>query len=240
VTVKEVYGILDGISPFELQESWDNSGLLLGDTADEIERIVLSVDIDEKMIDEYEENTLFVLHHPLIFSPLKQLEWSRYPANLLRKMIMKNHSLIAMHTNFDQSHLNRYVVERILGFEAVSCEGFVCYAEGEWECEALLERIKKRLGLELMRVVGQKSVIRRLAVTTGAGSSLLDQVDADLFLTGDIKFHDAMKALSKGLMMADIGHFESERHFAAALEENLKNLPIPVIIAQSINPFTYI
>jgi len=68
----------------------------------------------------------------------------------------------------------------------------------------------------------------------------MDIVDADLFLTGDIKYHDAMKALSKGLMLADIGHFESERYFANALGENLKNLPIPVIITQSINPYSYI
>ncbi len=240
MTVGEIYEILDRLSPFELQESWDNSGLLLGDMEERVERVVLSVDIDAGMIDAREESTLFILHHPLIFSPLKRLDWSEYPANLLHKMILKNHSLIAMHTNFDRTHLNRYVFEKVLGFEAAECEDFVCYAEGEWGCDELVERIKERLGLERIRIVGQKSVVKRIAMTTGAGASLQDSVDADLFLTGDIKFHDAMKALSKGLMMADIGHFESERHFAAALEENLKNLPIPVIIAQSINPFTYI
>ncbi|WP_201351814.1 Nif3-like dinuclear metal center hexameric protein [Hydrogenimonas urashimensis] len=240
MTIAEIYERLDELSPFELQESWDNSGLLLGERGQEAARIVLSVDIDEGMIEEAEENTLFILHHPLIFSGLKRLLWNEYPANLLRKMVRKNHAMIAMHTNFDQTHLNRYVFEEVLGFDVAYCEGFVCVTEGEWRSDALLKRIKERLGLGQMRIVGNKKSVRRVAMTTGAGAGLMDTLDADLFLTGDIKFHDAMKALSKGLMMADIGHFESEKYFAEALAPYLKNLPIPVIIAQSINPFTYI
>ncbi len=238
--VGEVYELLDSISPFELQESWDNSGLLLGEFSQDVKRVVLSVDIDANMVQEAQEHTLFVLHHPLIFSGLKSLRWDEYPANILRDMVKKDHSVIAMHTNFDKTHLNRYVFEKVLGFKAKKCEEFICYAEGRWQSKELLENIKRALSLDVMRVVGSKSEIRSVAMVTGAGASLMDLADADLFLTGDIKFHDAMKGVSKGVMMADIGHFESERHFADALGENLKNLPIPVIIAQSINPFTYI
>ena len=238
--IGEILEFLDGLSPFELQEAWDNSGLLVGDARDEAARIVLSVDIDEAMIDEARENTLFILHHPLIFGKLKRLVWSEYPANLLRKMIQKNHALIAMHTNFDQSHLNRYVFTEVLGFANAECEGFVCRAEGAWETEALLKRVKEKLGLERLRVAGWKERIGSVAMTTGAGASLMDTVDVDLFLTGDIKFHDAMKAQSLGLMLADIGHFESEKFFAEALAPHLKNLPIPAIIAESKNPFSYV
>ena len=238
--IGEIVERLDEISPFELQESWATSGLLGGEESREVSRIVLSVDIDERMIDEAEEGTLFVLHHPLIFSGLKRLLWNEYPANLLRKMVRKEQALVAMHTNFDKTHLNRYVFEKVLGFAVAYCEGFVCMTEGDWRSDALLKGIREKLGLERMRIVGSRERIRTVAMTTGAGASLMDDIDADLFLTGDIKFHDAMKALSKGLMMADIGHFESEKFFAEALAEHLKNLPIPVIIAQSINPFTYI
>ncbi len=240
MTIKEIYDLLNEISPFELQESWDNSGLLVGDFDQSVKQIVLSVDIDEALIETYEEGTLFVLHHPLIFSGLKRLVWDEYPAVLLRRLIQKNQSLIAMHTNFDQTRLNRYVFEEVLGFEAKSCEGFVCSAEGDWETEALLKRIKTKLDLPYLRVVGQKPQICKVAMTTGSGASLMDRIDADLFLTGDIKFHDAMKAQAMGLMMADIGHYESERFFAEALAPDLKNLPIPVIIAQSKNPFSTI
>ncbi|WP_353661301.1 Nif3-like dinuclear metal center hexameric protein [Hydrogenimonas sp. SS33] len=238
--IGEIYDLLDALSPFELQESWDNSGLLVGERRQEATNVVLSVDIDLEMIEEAEVGTLFVLHHPLIFKGLKTLDWSGYPARLLRRMVKKDQSLIAMHTNFDQTHLNRYVFEEVLGFEGAACEGFVCIAKGAWRSDTLLEEVKKRLGLGVMRVVGEHREVRKVALTTGAGGSLMDTVDADLFLTGDIKFHDAMKARAEGLMLADIGHYESEKPFAEALAPHLKNLPIPVIIAQSKNPFTYI
>jgi len=236
----EIYDILNNISPFDLQEKWDNSGLLLGDREQDVERIVLSIDIDEKMIKDTDENTLFVIHHPLIFSGLKRLLWNEYPANLLKEMVCKNHAIIAMHTNFDQTHLNAYVFKEVLGFEDFESQGFVCKAVGEWNTDKLLKHIKESLGLNVLRIVGYKDEINSIAMTTGAGGSLIDLVETDLFLTGDIKYHDAMKALSQDLMLADIGHFESERYFANALGEHLKNLPIPVIIAQSINPYSYI
>ena len=111
--VGEVYELLDSISPFELQESWDNSGLLLGEFSQDVKRVVLSVDIDANMVQEAQEHTLFILHHPLIFSGLKSLRWDEYPANILRDMVKKDHSVIAMHTNFDKTHLNRYVFEKV-------------------------------------------------------------------------------------------------------------------------------
>ncbi|MCF6207393.1 MAG: Nif3-like dinuclear metal center hexameric protein, partial [Sulfurovum sp.] len=115
MTVGEIYRFLDEISPFELQEKWDNSGLIVGDMHREVSQIVVSLDIDETMIEEAKEGTLFVVHHPLIFGKLTQLDFAKYPSNLLEKLILKRQSLIAMHTNFDQTHLNRYVFERVLG-----------------------------------------------------------------------------------------------------------------------------
>ena len=62
-------------------------------------------------------------------------------------------------------------------------------------------------------------------------------MDADCFLTGDIKYHDAMKAMSQNLMLVDIGHYESEQFFVNVMMEELKNLGLFGIISQSQNPF---
>ena len=129
--LQEIYDHLDRISPFELQEKWDNSGLIVGEMSREISQIVVALDIDEEMIDMTDENTLFIVHHPLIFGNLTQLDFSKYPSNLLEQMILKKQSLIAMHTNFDQTHLNRYVFEKVLGFKTESQNAFVCTAQGE-------------------------------------------------------------------------------------------------------------
>jgi dinuclear metal center YbgI/SA1388 family protein len=235
--LQEIYDHLDRISPFELQEKWDNSGLIVGDMSREVSQVVVALDMDEEMIERAEENTLFVVHHPLIFGKMTQLDFSKYPSNLIEKMILKRHSLIALHTNFDQTHLNRYVFEKILGFTVASQDPFVCTTKGEWHYKELLSLLKEKLDLPTLKVIGKKEKIRSIALTTGSGASLMDEVEADCFLTGDIKYHDAMKAMSEDLMMVDIGHYESEKFFAEIILEELKVLPLLAIISNSKNPF---
>jgi dinuclear metal center YbgI/SA1388 family protein len=239
MTLQEIYNYLDTVSPFELQEKWDNSGLIVGAMEREVVQVVVSLDVDARMIEEAEEGTLFVVHHPLIFGGLSELDFTKYPANLIERLIQKKQSLIAMHTNFDQTHLNRYVFEKVLGFTIASEQPFVCRAEGEWHYHTLLKHLKEALGLDVLRVVGKKETIRTLAMTTGSGASLIDEVEADCFLTGDIKYHDAMEAAASGLSMIDIGHFESERFFPEVLAPHLKNFGLTVIISSSKNPFIY-
>jgi len=235
--LQEIYNHLDKVSPFELQEKWDNSGLIMGEMEREVSQIVVSLDIDFTMIEEAKEGTLFVVHHPLIFTKLTQLDFSKYPSNLMEQMILKKQSCIALHTNFDQTHLNKYVFEKILGFTLESQNAFLCITKGAWNYKALLSLIKEKLDLPTLKVVGKKENITSIALCTGAGASLIDEVEADCFLTGDIKYHDAMKAMSEDLMMIDIGHYESEKFFAEILLEELKVLPILAIIANSKNPF---
>ena len=235
--LQEIYKHLDKISPFESQEKWDNSGLILGDMAREVSQIILSLDIDFDMICEAKEGTLFVLHHPLIFGKLTQLDFAKYPSNLMEKMILKKQSCIALHTNFDQTHLNKYVFEKVLGFKLDAQSSFLCTTKDEWNYKALLKHLKEKLNLPTLKVVGKKEKIGSIALCTGAGASLIDEVEADCFLTGDIKYHDAMKALSQDLMMIDIGHYESECFFAQILLDELKGLDILAIIANSKNPF---
>jgi len=235
--LQEIYNFLDKVSPFELQEKWDNSGLVVGDMSREISEITLALDVDDEMIESTKEGTLFVVHHPLIFAKLTQLDFAKYPSNLLEKMILKKQSLIAMHTNFDQTHLNKYVFEKVLGFKLESQNAFLCTTKGKWNYKELLKLIKEKLNLPTLKVIGKKETIHSIALTTGSGASLMDEVEADCFLTGDIKYHDAMKAMSENLMMVDIGHYESERFFAEILLEELKVLPILAIISNSKNPF---
>ena len=238
--ILEIYDFLNELSPFELQENWDNSGLLIGDFNEEISQIALSIDVDEKLIDSLENNTLLITHHPIIFGGLKQLEFSKYPANLIQKMIRKNISNIAMHTNFDQTHLNEYVATEVLGYKISKKDGFVAYLEVDENFDSFAIKVSNAFGLKCARTVKCSEHVIKVALTTGSGCSLMKSLDADCFLTGDVKYHDAMEAKSINLSLIDIGHYESEHFFAQILEKHLKNLGLKVIIASSENPFTYI
>ncbi|HEB9340619.1 TPA: Nif3-like dinuclear metal center hexameric protein [Campylobacter coli] len=236
----EIYNFLDKLSPFETQEIWDNSGLLLGNFNDEIHNVYLSLDIDEQLIQNAEENSLFITHHPLIFKGLKDLANSAYPRAFIKEMFRKNLSLISMHTNFDLSHLNTYFIEEILGFEISFKDKFLAYVDVDMTFEELCVLVKKRLNLEILRTsFCGKEHLKRLAICTGSGGDLLNEVKADCYLSGDFKYHQALEAISNHLNLIDLGHFESERYFAQCLAKHLKNLPLKVIITVSKNPFQY-
>jgi len=239
--LSEIYEQLNKISPFEMQAKWDNSGLILGSFDQEITKVVVSIDVDEALIASVEEGSLIITHHPLIFSGIKSMDFATYPSKLLAQMMAKNIANIAMHTNFDLTHLNRYVVEKVLNKKVVDEGEYLLYFDVDDTMKNLSKEMKEAFGLtHLKSVIAHERVIKRVALCTGSGASMINTIDADLFLTGDIKYHDAMEAKALGLNLMDIGHFESERFFGEILAEDLKILGLTVIISSSKNPFTYL
>jgi dinuclear metal center YbgI/SA1388 family protein len=239
VKVRTVYDILNEISPFEYQEEWDNSGLNVGDYNQDIEKIYISLDIDEGVIEEIEPNSLLITHHPLIFRGIKKVIPNRFSTKYLISLIQKNCALIAMHTNFDKTHLNYYFATKVLGFEGDAQE-FVFYSDVFMDFDELVKLVKEKMDLNILKVVKANDFVKRVAITTGAGMGLLDSIKADCFLTGDIKYHEAMDAKSRGISLIDIGHYESERYFVDALKDALRDVEIEIIKTNSKNPFSLI
>ena len=72
---------------------------------------------------------------------------------------------------------------------------------------------------------------------------MINEVNADCFLTGDIKYHDAMEASLRKISLIDIGHYESEHHFSPLIlglcEKYLKKNELKAIITASKNPFMF-
>jgi len=238
--LQEIYEKLDELSPFELQEKWDNSGIQIGSANQEIENIVVSIDVDAELLESLKPNTLLITHHPLIFGGITELNFEKYPSNLLKTMVEKKISNIAMHTNFDKTHLNKYVANEILGYKIISDEDFIIKFEVNEDFDVFAKKIKEMFSLENIKSVKCTDFVKTCALTTGSGGSMIKYVDADCFLTGDIKYHDAMEAKSINLSLIDIGHFESECFFADILYNHLKVLGLNAIISSSKNPFIYI
>ena len=241
--VKDLYEFLDKLSPFSLQEKWDNSGLIVGNMEDKFNRVYISLDLDKKMLEEIEPNSLIITHHPLIFSPLKTVNYDSYSTKILQILIKKDIKLISMHTNIDKTHLNKYVGSRILGFDVECADDFICYANVDMNFDVLKQLVKEKLNLQFTKTVKCTQNIKKIALTTGAGMSLISHIKADCFLTGDIKYHDAMEAKSRNINLIDIGHYESEQHFSPLLmgliENYLLKNEIKAIMITSENPFNY-
>ena len=119
--VKNLINNLDKIAPFFLQESFDNSGIQFADLDAPITKILLSLDVTQGVLDEAIENkaNLIIAHHPLLFSPLKQITKQKNP--LLYQVTTGQINLIAMHTNYDlaENGLNDYAAN-LLGIKKIS------------------------------------------------------------------------------------------------------------------------
>lgn len=114
---QEIIDYLEELAPPSLQESYDNSGLLVGNAATEITGILVSLDCTEDVVeDAISQNcNLIVSHHPIVFSGLKRFNGSNYIERTVIKAIKNDILLYAIHTNLDNvsDGVNRKIVERL-------------------------------------------------------------------------------------------------------------------------------
>jgi dinuclear metal center YbgI/SA1388 family protein len=103
--LKEVISYFESIAPLNSQESYDNSGLLIGESETEIRAILVCLDCTEEVVEEAQKLgcNLIVSHHPLIFKGLKSLTGKNYVERTVLKCIRNNISLYSIHTNLDNS-----------------------------------------------------------------------------------------------------------------------------------------
>jgi dinuclear metal center YbgI/SA1388 family protein len=99
---------------------------------------------------------------------------------------------------------------------------------------ALLERIKKALGLDHLLVAGpREGTVNRAAVGAGACGEFLDDAiaaKADLFLTGEVRHHDALKAAAAGMTVVCTLHSNSERGVLKRLKERITAAAVSISI----------
>ncbi|CCF80933.1 FIG137478: Hypothetical protein [Helicobacter bizzozeronii CCUG 35545] len=174
--IGEIYTFLDQLSPFSLQESWDHSGLNLGSLGSEFERVAISLEATLELAQEVKPKTLILTHHPLFFKSFKNFNPDLYPHNIAQILIQKSCSLIALHTNFDQTHLNAHFAS-LLGFEGLETQGFALQGKIEpTPLEDLAQQVQERLNLPYVRFVRGCELIREIAVICGSGSFYLDSL----------------------------------------------------------------
>jgi dinuclear metal center YbgI/SA1388 family protein len=94
---------LETFAPVYLQESYDNSGLLIGHPENEIKKVLITLDITEAIMEEaLRKGCDFIIsHHPLIFKGLKSITGKNMTERLVEKAIKSNIAIYACHTNLD-------------------------------------------------------------------------------------------------------------------------------------------
>ncbi|MEM5819031.1 MAG: Nif3-like dinuclear metal center hexameric protein, partial [Desulfitobacterium hafniense] len=108
VSVGLIAQIIERVAPKAWAEEWDNVGLLVGDFAAPVERILVALDATPEVLQEAREKDvqLIAAHHPILFRALKNLRSDNQSARLPIQMIQSGIAYYAAHTNLDQSPLS--------------------------------------------------------------------------------------------------------------------------------------
>lgn len=115
--IKEVISFLESWAPKSLQESYDNSGLIVGDENQQITQALVSLDCTEEVVDDAIKKgcNLIISHHPIVFKGLKSLTGKNYVERTVLKAIKNDIALYAIHTNLDNVHtgVNFEIMKRL-------------------------------------------------------------------------------------------------------------------------------
>lgn len=115
--IQEIVGALEKLAPLNLQESYDNAGLIIGNKNTTCTGIICSLDVTEEVIKEAVKKkcNLIVAHHPLIFSGLKKINGNNYTEKSVIAAIKHDIAIYAAHTNLDNllSGVNKIIANKI-------------------------------------------------------------------------------------------------------------------------------
>jgi dinuclear metal center YbgI/SA1388 family protein len=111
--IVELTSFLESIAPLAYQESYDNSGLIVGNPDTEITKALICLDCTEAVIEEAikEKCGIVISHHPIVFKGLKKFNGKNYVERAVIKAIKNDIALYAIHTNLD--HINSGVNKKI-------------------------------------------------------------------------------------------------------------------------------
>ncbi len=121
--IQDIADTIERFAPLSLQESYDNSGLIVGRYEQEVHHALLAVDVTEEVLDEAERYgcDIVITHHPIIFHAMKRFNSATYVERCVERAIRSGIALYACHTNLDSaSHgMSRHLAEQI-GLSGIS------------------------------------------------------------------------------------------------------------------------
>ncbi|MDR3180851.1 MAG: Nif3-like dinuclear metal center hexameric protein [Prevotellaceae bacterium] len=259
VTAAHIAAAIEEQAPLIYQENYDNAGFCVGRPDTVIQSVLLCVDVTEAVLEEAVRlgANMVVSHHPVIFTGLKKVTGATYVERIVAQAIKNDIVLYAAHTNMDSAlHGVSWAMAQQLGLhdikvlslrEAPEQSGFgaVGNLPGGMNVRSFFDLLKQVFAVPCVRhsalLPGE---VRRVAMCGGSGAFLLHDAiaaGAQCFVSADLKYHDFFNADGQ-IIMADIGHYESEKYvlsiFYELLTKKIPNFAIRITQA-GLNPVYY-
>ena len=254
-TVSKIIQIMDQLAPPLLAEDWDNVGLQIGDPRQPARRIWVALDPSPEVVKAACQNKvdLLVTHHPLIFRPLKSIDFETPGGSIIQMAVRHQLAIFSAHTNLDivRDGVNDVLAQRLglrnlavlqpvqaedraredmssMGDVAEFGIGRIGSLAKAGSLKSLVSMVKKKIELDFVKVAGDLEMeVTRVAICSGSGSSLMQAFlssKAQVYISGDIHYHNAREAETANRGIIDIGHFPSEHLIVDALAQQLDNI----------------
>lgn len=244
--VNDIYNFIDKIAPFSLQEEWDNSGFLVGESEKEVKKVLVCLDCTEKTVKQAVELScdLIVSHHPIIFKAQKSFT-DNNPAYLAAKNGL---SVICAHTSYDFAVDGvSDTLAKTLGLKNIRKSQTGEYTMGEVNETTVFElakSVKEKLDASVC-FCNEEKTVKTVAVCGGAGFEFIFDAKnngADAYITGESDHHEFLDAISLDIGLITAGHFETEVIAVKPLKEKLEKefADVEFILAQQSSPIKHI
>ena len=249
MTIHDILNCLEKAYPKELALPWDNVGLMCGDLETEVKKIYICLDISTNNIAFAKANgaNLMISHHPMIFAPLRTVNYEDHAGRNLTDAIKADIAVISMHTNLDicDGGINDTLAKILKLDEICKAEdnlGRCGKVHTPHTATEYAEFVKKSLNIENLCLFDAHRPVYRLIVCGGSGDDLVSKalsLNADTILCGELKHHEFIKAADVGINVICVSHYASEFCAVHIMSECIaKDFPdIPLVKEEFVPPF---
>ncbi|MBQ4559895.1 MAG: Nif3-like dinuclear metal center hexameric protein [Tyzzerella sp.] len=252
---RDIMKVIEATYPKHAALEWDNVGLLVGRMDKDVKTIYVALDATNEVIDEAIALSadMLITHHPLLFSPLKQITDECFIGGRVVKLLQHDISYYAMHTNYDVLGmaalsgdilgLSDMDVLEVTDSEQMEGIGRVGMLAKELSLRECCELIKEKFELDGVKAFGDlDKKVKRVAISPGSGKHMTEFAmakGADVFVTAEIDHHEGIDAVAQGMAIIDAGHYGLEHIFIKDVSEYLREKiqGVDIVTAPKKHPF---
>lgn len=239
-TVGSVTALLEAWFPPALAEDWDAIGLIAGRRDAEVSKVALAVDPTLEVVQWAIDNgaQLLVVHHPLFLRGTTSVDGDTPKGDIVHTAITDGLAIFVAHTNADSARpgVSDALIEAFGVKESAPIRPHYSNPSlglgrvGMLDAPTTLAEFAARVAWALpathagIRWAGAADrTVQRVAVCGGAGDDLLPEVDADVYVTSDLRHHVAAEYLAAGrAALVDIPHAAAESLWLHPVAERLQ------------------
>jgi dinuclear metal center YbgI/SA1388 family protein len=221
--LSQVVEIADRLFPFQEAEPWDNVGIQIGDPDRVIKSVAFSLDPTPQTVEFAARNLcqLLVTHHPVLLEPIRSIKPDNLSGRTLLAAARLGVDIVSLHTNLDAAPggLNDHLA-RTMGLQEVTTPAPArCARLGRLPAPLsvlqLASKVAETLMIPQVRIIAEPHhSVQLVFCATGSGMGYLREAlehNADVMITGDVRYHAAREAIELGMPVIDAGHYGLEK-----------------------------